>query len=174
MSSAASFATAAARSKAKVGAGREGNGVRMGLGLARNSNRQGAGASEWRTWERGQHRVAVCGSAGERERAVGEEGEGTDKRAPLVGEREGKGGERPAGRLAGPRPRKESAGGGGMIWAKSRKGEGGKRKAFFSCLFSKQIFQTLSKNEFYSSHKRSAPTCMQQNISLNLYLILFS
>ena len=33
----------------------------------------------------------------ERERAVGEEGEGTDKRAPLVGEREGKGGERPAG-----------------------------------------------------------------------------
>ena len=71
MSSAASFATAAACSKAKVGAGREGNGARMGLGLARNSNRQGAGASEWRTWERGQHRVAVCGSAVERESGWG-------------------------------------------------------------------------------------------------------
>jgi len=64
MSPAASFATAAARSKAKAGAGREGNGERMGLGLARNSNRQGVGASEWRTWERAAQ--AVSAAKGER------------------------------------------------------------------------------------------------------------
>ena len=81
MSPAASFATADARSKAKAGAGREGNGERMGLGLARNSNRQGAGASEWRTWERGQHR-GVAVSAEKRREAVGEGG--NDKRAPLA------------------------------------------------------------------------------------------
>ena len=100
--------------------------------MRRGSKRGRSGAGGWRSWGAGG--VATCGSAAERERerAVGEEGEGTDKRASLVGEIEGKGGERPAG----PRPRKGRGRRGGGVGPKGRvQGEEGEREIPFSLFF---------------------------------------
>ena len=82
---------------------------------------------------------ATCGSAveRERERAVGEKGEGTDKWASLVGEREGKGGERPAG----PRPRKEKGGAEAGRLGRAGREEKGEKKIHF-------LFQIHFPNAF--------------------------
>ena len=139
--------------------------VRRRLLLRRRFSAQGRAeqGKEKREWGRGSARVraglstssrdaggsgrdrgrgGAASSVRNREReggAVGEEGEGTDKRGPLVGEREGKGGERPAG----PRPRKGRERRGEELGRKAepREKRGKGKFHFFPKQFFKLIFQ---------------------------------
>ena len=89
-------------------------------------------------------------------------------------EREGREGE-----AAGTRPRKGAR---GAVLGQNGRKEGGGRESFFLFIFQTNFSNSfpnefLNSNSFvqnHSSHKRSAPACMQKNVSLNLYLILIS